>query len=85
MVVVAVTAAATLHRKEYRVTHQRAGWSRAQARTFGTEEAARRHVAKLLAAGRPELAPLVHVGIDVRPVGRWERFETVVDFAVPTW
>ena len=65
-------------RYAYRVRFRREGWAHEQQRTYFTEDAARRLVGKLMGPERPDLAPIVSLRVDRRPVGAWGDLVVVV-------
>ena len=63
---------ATRPRYEYRVRWRRSNRQYAAVRFYQSEPHARRYVAKLTRTGRPDLAPIVELTIERRPVGAWD-------------
>jgi hypothetical protein len=65
---------------EYKVEWCRENWAKhhhgTNRRTFGTEQAARRFLAKLTGPDRPELAPLSVLRLARRRVGAWEPIDS---------
>jgi hypothetical protein len=65
---------------EYLVEWCRENWAKhhhgVNRRVFGTEQAARRFLAKLTGPDRPDLAPLSVLRLARRRVGAWERIDS---------
>lgn len=59
-------------RFEWAVRYRRRDWVSRQVRVFQSESPARRLVRKLCREGRPDLAPIVELVVERRPVGAWE-------------
>jgi len=66
-----VNAAEVGGRLEWCVRWRRANWRYRQMRTFQHRSAAERLVRKLQGHGRRDLAPLVEIVLESRPVGQW--------------
>ena len=70
-------SAAEVGRLEWCVRWRRTNWQYRQSRVLQHRSAAERLVRKLQGHGRPDLAPLVEIIVESRPVGQW----TVDDIA----
>jgi hypothetical protein len=58
---------------QHRVIYTRDTWSKGRLRYFAEAEDAEAFAEQLRHDDRPELATLVHLQIERRPVGRWEK------------